>query len=103
MPYLVADRLGPVGADGTPEPAPYTTNRMEQGKLVHYIDFGQVRRDVIGLGAFAAEGFRLAVDGKPLQARVVDVRVRPVGKEPKFATLDEARAAFDVKAAYPNA
>ncbi len=28
MPYLVADRVGPVGADGLPKPAPYTTNRL---------------------------------------------------------------------------
>ena len=44
MPYLVADRLGPPVADGLPEPAPYTTNRMEEGKLVHYVDPGQLHR-----------------------------------------------------------
>ncbi len=50
MPYLVADRVGPVGADGLPEPAPYTTNRMEEGKLVHYLDSGQLSRDPKGAG-----------------------------------------------------
>ena len=71
MPYLVADRVGPVGADGLPEPAPYTTNRMEEGKLVHYVDHGQLRRHIIGLGVLAAEGFRFDADGKPHATSVV--------------------------------
>ena len=49
MPYLVADRIGPVGADGLPEPAPYTTNRFEDGKVVHYIDPHALRGDPNGL------------------------------------------------------
>ncbi len=102
MPYLVADRVGPVGADGLPEPAPYTTNRMEQGRLVHYVDHGQLRRHIIGLGVLAAEGFRFDADGKPLEASVEQVRVRPIGTEPEFATLDEAKAAFTAMSAYPE-
>ena len=38
MPYLVAGLVGPAGADGLPEPAPFTSNSMEAGKLVHYVD-----------------------------------------------------------------
>jgi hypothetical protein len=45
MPYLVADRIGPIGADGLPEPAPYTTNRLEDGKPVHYLDPSALRSD----------------------------------------------------------
>ncbi len=102
MPYLVAERVGPVGADGLPEPAPYTTNRMEEGKLVHYLDSGQLRRDPKGLGALAAEGFRLVIDGKPQDATVEQVHVYLVGRQPKFATLVEAKAAFASRPVYSD-
>jgi hypothetical protein len=102
MPYLVADRAGPVGADGLPAPAPYTTNRMEQGKLVHYLDPDQLRRNPNGLGSFAGEGFQFVTNGKPLDARVEQVQVYRVGKQPDFATLDEARAAFARGGVFPD-
>jgi len=102
MPYLVADRVGAARADGLPEPAPYTTNRMEEGKLVHYVDPEQLNRDPIGLGAFAAGGIRLLVDGKPLGATVERVHIHRVGTQPQFATLDEARAAFAETRPYPD-
>ena len=102
MPYLVAGRVGPVGANGLPEPAPYTTNRMEADKLVHFVDHGQLRRDPIGLGGLAADGFRFDADGKPLEASVEQVRVYPIGKQPEFATLDEAKAAFAGRFVYPD-
>ena len=38
MPYLVAHLLGEINEDGLPAPAPYTGNRLEQGKLVHTVD-----------------------------------------------------------------
>ncbi len=101
MPYLVADRVGPVDADGLPKPAPYTTNRLEDGKPAHYVDPDALRRDANGLGRFAAEGFRLTAGGKLLAATVERVRAHPVGTQPAFATLDEARAAFADRAAYP--
>jgi len=102
MPYLVAERVGPVGANGLPEPAPYTTNRMKEGKLVHYVDHGQLRRHSIGLGVFAAEGFRFDTDGKPLKAIVEQVRVYRIGNQPEFATMEEAKAAFATGSAYPE-
>ena len=102
MPYLVADRVGPVGADGLPEPAPYTTNRMEEGKLVHYLDSGQLSRDPKGLGTLAAEGFRLVIDGKSQDATVEQVHVYLVGRQPKFATLVEAKAAFASRPVYSD-
>ena len=103
MPYLVAGRVGPVGANGLPEPAPYTTNRMEADKLVHFVDHGQLRGDPIGLGVLAAEGFRFDAEGRPLEASVEQVRVYPIGKQPEFATLDEAKAAFAGRLVYPEA
>ena len=102
MPYLVAERVGPVGADGLPEPAPYTTNRMEEGKLVHYLDSGQLSRDPKGLGTLAAEGFRLVIDGKSQDATVEQVHVYLVGRQPKFATLVEAKAAFASRPVYSD-
>jgi len=101
MPYLVADRIGPVGADGLPEPAPFTTNRLEDGKPVHHIDPEALRRDPKGLGRFAADGFRLTAGGKPLSAIVERVRAHPIGTQPSFATLDEAKAAFSGQMPYP--
>jgi hypothetical protein len=101
MPYLVADRIGPFGADGLPEPAPYTTNRLEDGKPVHHIDPNSLRRDPNGLGRFAAEGFRFTTEGRTLRAVVERVRAHPIGTQPSFATLDEARAAFVSEVAYP--
>ncbi|TXL02717.1 hypothetical protein BMR07_17190 [Methylococcaceae bacterium CS1] len=41
MPYLVAHLLGELDASGLPLPAPYTRNRREEGKLVHYVDVVQ--------------------------------------------------------------
>ena len=103
MPYLVADRVGPVGSNGLPEPAPYTTNRIEDEKLVHYLDPDQLRSDPEGLGSFAGEGFRLVADGRPLEQTIEQVHVYRVGTQPDFATLDEARAAFAAGPAVPEA
>ena len=55
MPYLVADKIGQLEKDGLPEPAPYTTNRMEEGKLVHYVDPAHLGRDPKGLGSLLAK------------------------------------------------
>lgn len=94
MPYLVADRVGPTGTDGLPEPAPYTSNRIEEGKLVHYVDAAQLSRDPKGLGSFAGEGFRFVADDRPLKPTIEQMRLHRVGTQPGFATLDEARAVF---------
>ncbi len=101
MPYLVADRVGPVGANGLPEPAPYTSNRMEDGRLVHYLEPSALRSDPDGLGRLAAEGFQLRRDGERLEATVERVRAYPIGTQPPFATLDEARAAFETQIVFP--
>jgi hypothetical protein len=101
MPYLVADRIGPVGADGLPEPAPYTTNRLENGKLVHHIDLAALRRSPEGLGQFVADGFRFTADSHRLKAVVEQVYAHPIGAQPPFATLDEAKAAFSGQMPYP--
>jgi hydrogenase/urease accessory protein HupE len=102
MPYLVADRCGPLGTDGRRAPAPYTTNRIEEGKLVHYVDHGELRRHSIGLGALASEGIRIHALGEPLKAVVEQVHVYRIGKHPDFSTLDEAKAGFATARVYPD-
>ncbi len=102
MPYLVADKVGPAGVDGLPAPAPYTTNRMEDGKLVHYADPAQLSQNLNGLGTMAAEGFRLVSDGKRLNATVEQTQVHRVGEHPPFATLAEAKAALAAGKPYPT-
>ncbi|MEM7024965.1 MAG: hypothetical protein AAF637_20645, partial [Pseudomonadota bacterium] len=45
MPYLVADRIGPLGDDDLPEPAPFTFNRMEEGRPMHLVDQDTLRTE----------------------------------------------------------
>ena len=101
MPYLVADRVGAIGADGLPDPAAYTYNRMEDGNIVHYVDFDQLRQSPAGLGTFAAEGIQLVAMDRTLEAVVEDVHVYSLGMQPNFATLDEAKQAFAAEQYYP--
>ena len=101
MPYLVADRIGPVGEDGLPQPAPYTTNRMQDGKVVHFIAPPALNDDPQGLGRLAVEGFQLISDGETLHGTVERVRAHPIGVQPPFATLDEAERAFEDPTTYP--
>ncbi|PRY26943.1 HupE/UreJ protein [Aliiruegeria haliotis] len=95
MSYLVADKLGPVGADGLPTPAPFTSNRLEGGVAMHLVDPGALRADPHGLGLIAADGLRIEAGGRPLDAEVVSVRVHRIASEPGFATRDEAMLALD--------
>ena len=82
MPYLVADRLGATGPDGLPKPAPYTTNRMEDGRLVHYLDADALRADPNGLGQLVAEGHPITVNGQPLAVEVEQTRAYPGTNQP---------------------
>ena len=94
MPWLVADKLGPESADGTRPPAPYTTNRIEDGALVHYLDADAFRRSPEGLARILAGGLVLETGGEALQADVGRVRAWPAREQAPFARLDEAEAAL---------
>ena len=94
MPYLVADKVGPIPESGLPDPAPFTTNAMENDLLVHYVDWEQLRNNSVELGRFLADGLLLEVDGQSLSMEVLDVRVHKIDSEPGFATLEEATAVF---------
>lgn len=106
-PYVLAPRLGPQRADGTREAAPYTSNRMENGELMHYLDLDALHRDPEGLARMVADGHRLTVDGRTVTPAIEGVRLHPALTQPPFASLEEATRAFpgpvfpvDVDSAY---
>ena len=88
MPYLVAGKLGPVGEDGLPRPAPFTSNAIENGQLTHYVDFSQISADPIGLGVLAEDGYVVATGDGQLSGAVEQVRSYRVGAQPDFAGQD---------------
>ena len=94
MPYLVAHLLGEIDENGLPSPAPYTGNRLEQDKLVHYVDVAQLRQSSDGLALLARQGIDLSIDGENLEATVERIKIYRNGSQPDFATLDDARRAF---------
>jgi hydrogenase/urease accessory protein HupE len=95
LPLLVANELGKMGTDQRFEnPAPYTFNRVESGRVFHYVDANAVRRDTSGLGRLVADGHRLMVAGRVIQPSVLSVRVHPKGFVPPFNTLGQVHAAM---------
>ncbi len=101
MPYLVADKIGPLAYDGLPEPAPYTVNRLEDGVLMHIVAAEKVIRNPEDLGRIAAADIVIRSAGTRLPLKVVNVRVHPNGQEPSFATLSEAAAALAGGPSFP--
>ena len=95
MAYLVADKIGELGDDGLPTPAPYTRNRIEAGALVHELDAEWLRGAPQGLGKILADALVLEARGQRFAARVGRVRAYPAREQPPFATRDEAFAVFD--------
>ena len=94
MAYLVANLVGEVQSDGIPSPAPYTSNAMVDGELMHYVDFAAVSEDPIGLGQLAADGHQLSIQGHPLSAEVLSTQIHTGLSQPPFSNLEEAKAAF---------
>jgi HupE / UreJ protein len=102
LPLVVANGLGPKGADGFYAPAPFTIRRIESAHAFFYPDVGKMRADPKGLGELIANGHILEIDGDVASAEVVAVRVHPKGTVPPFNTLDEARQATAPGEAYPQ-
>ena len=94
-PYVLASLIGAPAADGSVAPAPYTTNRLVDGELMHFIDVAALTADPEGLGRLIAEGHRIETDEGALTPVVEGVRVYPGLAQPPFATLEEARRAFE--------
>jgi hypothetical protein len=97
MPYLVAHLLGEVGENGLPAPAPYTSNRMEEGKLVHYVDVAQLKHSTDAFALLATQALKLSIEDDDVIANMESVRVYKNGTQPDFATLDDARKSFQSK------
>ena len=102
MPYFVAGERGPIGEDGLPEAPLFTTNRYEEQGLMHLIDVDALKSDPLGLGELAADAVRVEAGGKQIKPKVLTVRVYPIGDQPGFATLDEAKAALSAGAVFPD-
>ncbi|CUK09503.1 hypothetical protein RUE5091_03186 [Ruegeria denitrificans] len=103
MSYLVAELVGPEGADGLPAAAPYTYNQIEGGVLMHYLDQAALLSDPDGLATLAANTIDLSVTGVLLPATVLSIRLHPLGSEPGFATLAEAQGATAAGQVFPIA
>jgi hypothetical protein len=95
MPIAVADLVGARRADGTTEAAPYTTNQIEGGQLMHYLDVAALRHDPLGLGDIIAGRHALVADGRLINPRVEAVRVYPAIEQTRFTTLEEARLSLE--------
>lgn len=100
MPYLVAHLLGEAEEGELPSPAPYTTNRFEEGKLVHYVDAKQLRISTDDLAALAKNGIDLSIEDAKAEIEVERIRLYKNGTQPDFATLDDARRAFQDEPTY---
>jgi len=100
MPYLVAQLLGEMDANGLPSPAPYTSNRLEDGKLVHHVDVEQLIDSTDALALLAKQGLKLSVDGQEVIAKAEAVRIYKNGMQPDFATLDDAKNAFQKESSF---
>jgi hydrogenase/urease accessory protein HupE len=102
MPYLVAHLLGEVDENGLPSPAPYTSNRLEDGKLVHYVDAEQLKHSTDALALLAMQGLDLSVDGENVNAKVEHVRIYKNGTQPDFATLGDAKQSFLIEPSFDS-
>lgn len=102
LPYLVAQLLGELDENGLPSPAPYTNNKLEDGKLVHYVDVEQLKHSTDRLALLAMQGLDLSVDGENINAKVEQFRIYKNGTQPDFATLDDARKSFQVDSMFDS-
>jgi len=100
MPYLVAHLLGEIDEDGLPAPAPYTSNRLEQGKLVHTVDVAQLRQSTDRLALLAMQGIDVSIDGEYVKGTVERIKIYRNGTQPGFATLNDASQAFQGKQSF---
>ncbi|MEP1441827.1 MAG: HupE/UreJ family protein [Hyphomicrobiales bacterium] len=94
MAYLVADKLGAEKADGTRDAAPFTTNKFEDEKLVHYLDVKALRDNPTGLGKLVTQGHAIIINGVPLTPTFKRLRAYPALQQVPFATLKEAETAI---------
>ena len=95
MPYLVADLLGEMDSNGLPVPAPYTTNRMEEGKLAHYVDVNAIHGSLDEMKRLIQKGLTVSAGEEAGKLEVDKVYFYKNGTQRDFSTLEEAKASFD--------
>ncbi len=94
MPYLVANLLGAVDVTGLPTPAPYTTNRIEEEKLAHYVDAKAINSSLDEMKKLIQQGLNIFVDEEAGKLVVDKVYFYKNGTQSDFSTLKEAKASF---------
>ncbi len=93
-PYVLAQHLGEAQQDGRRKAAPFTYNRIVNEELMHYVDYKALNADSNRLGQMIADGHQLVNDDEILSGTVREVRLYSANQQPPFATLEEAKAAF---------
>ncbi|SFV14236.1 HupE/UreJ family protein [Pseudoduganella namucuonensis] len=68
-------------------------NRLESGRLFHYLDTAAAQARLERVGRLLADGHRLSANGEAVTARVLAVRIHRRGRVPPFTTLAQARVA----------
>ena len=91
----------PLLLDSNAEAPAYTYDRLESGRLFHYVSPDGVRGGIAALGRRLTDGHRLTVDGKPLASTLRSIHLHPKGQVPPFSTLEQARGAM-AGAVYPG-
>jgi len=94
MPYLVANLLGAEKSDGSREAAPFTTNAVIDGELMHYVDNLAFESDSMALAQLAADGHVFTHKGNAMPSVLFDVRLSTGNTQQPFSTLDEAKQVF---------
>ena len=95
MSYLVADLIGEIDSSGLPLPAPYTTNRIQAGKLAHYVDEKAINASLDEMKKLIKNGLEISVNEELGELKVAKVYFYKNGTQSDFSTLHEAKASFD--------
>ena len=99
MPMAVAAPEHARNPDNPTLVAPYTFNRMAQGRLLHYVDGAKLLADPSGLGRLVAGGHHFFVGRERLEGKVEAVRVHDAtgvsAPVPLFNSLNEAKRALN--------
>ena len=95
LPLLLDNDAAPRLPDGLPRGlSGYTYDRLESGRLFHYVWPAGVRSAIGGLGRRLTDGHLLTVDGKAVASTLRSIHLRPIGQVPPFSSLEQARSAM---------
>ena len=94
--YLLADKYKEVFDGSLPEAVPFTTNAIDDGNIVHFVDPEEIQRDPNGLAQFLEHGLVIEVENKKINGLIELMAIYRIGDEPSFATLNEAKEALKI-------